>query len=113
MIKHDPVNIDRGQRDKDGNIVYTPMQFYSLSAHMVSETHLAIGERVDQNTVVGFVGGTPNWAPHLHFSLFMSDSGWGENKIGDYPGNTIDPLDYMDIPISTQGTDWDVRYAHF
>lgn len=113
MIKHDPVNIDSGRRDKDGNIIYTPVQFYSLSAHMVSETHLAVGERVDQNTIIGFVGGTPHWATHLHLSLFLSESGWSNGQAGDYPGNTVDPLNYMDIPISTQGTDWDVRYAHY
>lgn len=113
MIKHDPVNIDSGLKDKDGNIIYTATEFYSLSAHMVSESHLAVGERVEPNTVVGFVGGTPNWAPHLQSSLFLSPSGWSDGKPGEYPGNTVDPLNYMDIPISTQGTDWDVRYVHY
>jgi murein DD-endopeptidase MepM/ murein hydrolase activator NlpD len=113
MIKHDPVKIDSGQKDKDGNIIYTDMVFYSLSAHMVSETHLAIGERVEPNTVIGFVGGTPNWASHLHLSLLLSASKWTANGTGEYPGNTVDPLNYMDIPISTQGTDWDVRYVHY
>jgi murein DD-endopeptidase MepM/ murein hydrolase activator NlpD len=80
---------------------------------MISETHLAIAERVEANTVIGFVGGTPYWAPHLHLSLLLSPSDWADNKIGDYPGNTVDPLNYMNIPISTQGTDWDVKYVHY
>lgn len=113
MIKHDPVKISTGQRDKKGNEIFNEIQFYSLSAHMVSETHLAVGERVEANTVIGFVGGTPYWAPHLHLSLLLSPSGWANGKVGDYPGNTVDPLNYMNIPISTQGTDWDVRYVHF
>ncbi|MDD3480831.1 MAG: M23 family metallopeptidase [Patescibacteria group bacterium] len=113
MVKHDPVTYKTGKKDKDGDDIMATMQFYSLSGHMVSESHLEVGERVDSETIVGFVGGTPYWAPHLHFSLFISPSGWSPTTIGDYPGNTIDPLLYMDIPISTQGTDWDVRYAHF
>jgi len=113
MMKHDPVKIDSGQKDKDGNIIYNEMVFFSLTAHMVSESHLAVGERVDSNTIIGFVGGTPNWAPHLHLSLYLSESGWADGKVGEYPGNTIDPLNYMDIPISTQGTDWDIRYVHY
>jgi murein DD-endopeptidase MepM/ murein hydrolase activator NlpD len=101
MVKHDPVKID----GKD-------VIFYSLYAHMVTETALKIGDRVSPATVIGFVGGTPYWAPHLHFSLFVSDSGWKDNTPGPYPGNAIDPLDYMDIPISTTGTDWDPGYLH-
>ena len=101
MIKHDPVKID------DKEIV-----FYSLYSHMVTETALKVGEKVTQKTVIGFVGGTPYWAPHLHFSLFISDSGWKDNTPGAYPGNSVDPLEYMDIPISTVGTDWDPMYLH-
>ncbi len=113
IIKHDPVTFKTGQKDKKGNDIETTMQFYSLYAHLVSESHIALNERVDSNTVIGFVGGTPYWAPHLHLSLFLSASDWADGEIGNYPGNTIDPLNYMDIPISITGTDWDVRYAHF
>lgn len=106
MIKHDKVKIRIGDADQE-------YEFYSLYGHMVAETTLDIGERVDSNKIIGWVGGTPYWAPHLHFSLFASSSGWGApGNIGPYPGNAIDPLDYMDIPISTSGTDWDPNYAH-
>jgi murein DD-endopeptidase MepM/ murein hydrolase activator NlpD len=108
MIKHDKVKIKIDTQERE-------YEFYSLYGHMVSETYLNVGEKVDTNTIVGWVGGTPDWAPHLHFSLFISSSGWGApspNTIGAYPGNVIDPLDYMDIPISTSGTDWDPNYAH-
>ncbi len=120
MIKHSPVKIPTGEKNKDGEPIYTERQYYSLSAHMVAETHLKVGERVTPSTVIGFVGGTPYWAPHLHLSLFSSISGWGPdatggktNTIGEYPGNVVNPLDFMDIPISTKGTDWDAKYAHF
>lgn len=101
MIKHDKVRIE----NKD-------YEFYSLYGHMVSETYLNVGERIDGSTIVGWVGGTPYWAPHLHFSLFLSNSGWSNGNPGAYPGNTIDPLNYMDIPISTSGTDWDPNFTH-
>jgi len=101
MVKMDKVKVD----NKD-------IDFYALYAHMVLETHLKVGERVDNGTITGFVGGTPDWAPHLHFSLFISSSNWSDGTTGPYPGNVVDPLDYMDIPISTVGTDWDPRYAH-
>lgn len=101
MVKHDPVKIE----GKD-------LVFYSLYGHMITETTLKIGDKVNGNTLMGVSGGTPYWAPHLHFSLFLSDSGWTDGTPGPYPGNAIDPLDYMDIPISTAGTDWDVHYAH-
>lgn len=101
MIKHDKVRIENND-----------IEFYSLYAHMVSETYLNVGDRVDGSTIVGWVGGTPYWAPHLHFSLFLSSSGWANSQPGAYPGNTIDPLNYIDIPISTSGTDWDPNYAH-
>jgi murein DD-endopeptidase MepM/ murein hydrolase activator NlpD len=101
MVKHDPVKINGSD-----------VVFYSLYSHMVTESALKIGEKVTAGTVVGFVGGTPYWAPHLHFSLFISDSGWKDNAPGAYPGNSVDPLEYMDIPISTVGTDWDPIYYH-
>lgn len=113
VIKHDPVKIKTNEKDKDGNDIYREMTFYSLSAHKVAFTHLKLGERVTSNTVLGFVGGTPYWAPHLHFSLLLSPSGWADGVTGQYPGNSVDPLDYMNIPISTIGTDWDARYIHF
>ena len=113
VIKHDPVRIKTDEKDKEGKYIYREMTFYSLSAHMVAYTHLKLGERVTSNTVVGFVGGTPYWAPHLHFSLLLSPSGWSDGAYGQYPGNSVDPLDYMNIPISTIGTDWDARYIHF
>lgn len=102
MIKHDKVKIDNNE-----------VEFYSLYAHLVSETYLNIDEKVTPDTIVGWVGGTPYWAPHLHFSLFLSNSAWGPGTIGPYPGNAVDPLDYMNIPISISGSDWDPKYAHF
>jgi murein DD-endopeptidase MepM/ murein hydrolase activator NlpD len=105
MVKQDKVKIKIGEREQE-------LEFYSLYAHMIAETTLKVGERVNSGQVMGFVGGTPYWAPHLHFSLFLSPSGWSNGNVGPYPGNTVDPLDYMDIPISTNGTDWDVAYAH-
>lgn len=101
MVKQDKVKIDNRE-----------VEFYSLYAHMVAESHLKVGDRVAQNAPVGFVGGTPDWAPHLHFSLFLSNSGWSNGITGPYPGNVVDPLDYMDIPISVEGTDWDLNYLH-
>ncbi len=113
MTRHDNVLIRQDDpKTKDVNEEIR-MSFFALYAHMVSKTHLDVGDSVTKDTTVGFVGGTPYWAPHLHFSLFLSDSGWKDGQTGEYPGNTIDPLNYMDIPISTQGTDWDVRYIHF
>lgn len=108
MIKHEKVKIKIDTQERE-------YEFYSLYGHMVSETYLNVGEKVDTNTILGWVGGTPDWSPHLHFSLFVSNSGWGApspNSTGEYPGNVVDPLDYMDIPISTGGTDWDPNYAH-
>lgn len=101
MVKHDPIKVNG-----------IDVTFYSLYAHMVTETALKVGEKVIPQTVIGFVGGTPYWAPHLHFSLFVSDSGWHDGTPGSYPGNSVDPLDYMDIPVSTVGTDWDPTYYH-
>lgn len=101
MVKQDKVKIENNE-----------FEFYALYAHMVTETPLKVGDKVTQNTLMGMVGGTPNWAPHLHFSLFMSPSGWSDVKYGPYPGNTVDPLNYMDVPISTIGTDWDPSYLH-
>lgn len=87
--------------------------YYSLYAHMASRAYVDLDQQVEAGSVVGAVGGTPYWPPHLHFSLFLgSPSGWGNSHPGPYPGNTIDPLDFMDIPISTSGTDWDPRYYH-
>lgn len=113
MTKHENVLIRADDPKTEDINEEVRMTFYGLYAHMVAKTHLKVGENVSSDTVMGFVGGTPYWAPHLHFSLFLSDSGWADEQTGEYPGNTIDPLDYMDIPISTQGTDWDARYIHF
>jgi hypothetical protein len=44
--------------------------------------------------------------------MLLSPSGWKDGAAGPYPGNSVDPLDYMDIPISIQGTDWDAKYIH-
>ncbi|MEK7447187.1 MAG: peptidoglycan DD-metalloendopeptidase family protein [Patescibacteria group bacterium] len=82
--------------------------YYSLYAHMISPSYLSPGDTVNTGDVVGGVGGTPYWPIHLHFSLYTSDPGPGPS----YPGNTVDPLDYMDIPISTGGTDWGSGHAH-
>ncbi len=101
MVKQDKVIIDGSE-----------VEFYALYAHMVLETHLKVGDKIPTGTVVGFSGGTPNWAPHLHLSLFVSNSNWADGQPGPYPGNVVDPLDYIDIPISTVGTDWDLRHAH-
>lgn len=105
MVKQDKVKIKIGGQDQE-------LEFYSLYAHLVAESTLKVGDVVGGGQVVGFSGGTPYWAPHLHFSLFLSSSNWSDGNVGPYPGNTVDPLDYMDIPISTNGTDWDIRYAH-
>jgi len=101
MIKDDPVKIE----GKD-------IVFYSLYGHMITESPINDGEKVSTQTILGLSGGTPYWAPHLHFSLFASDSGWKDNAPGPYPGNVVDPLDYMNIPISIAGADWDPAYAH-
>jgi murein DD-endopeptidase MepM/ murein hydrolase activator NlpD len=101
MVKMDKVRIG----DKD-------IEFYALYSHMITEGLVNVGDKVGPDTLVGWVGGTPYWAPHLHFSLFLTPSDWADKKVGPYPGNTVDPLDYMDIPISTVGTDWDPKYLH-
>lgn len=88
------------------------IEFYALYAHMITEGLVNIGDKVDASTIIGWVGGTPYWAPHLHFSLYLTPSDWASAKVGPYPGNTVDPLDYMDIPVSTVGTDWDPKYSH-
>lgn len=106
MVKQDKVKVKIGNAENE-------YEFYSLYAHMVAESHLKAGDRVNTRDVIGFVGGTPYWAPHLHFSLFLTPSEWRDGAPGPYPGNVIDPLDYMDIPISTSGTDWDPNYLHF
>ncbi|PIZ00703.1 hypothetical protein COY62_01305 [bacterium (Candidatus Howlettbacteria) CG_4_10_14_0_8_um_filter_40_9] len=82
--------------------------YYSLYAHMIAPTHLSPGDKVNTSDVVGGIGGSPNWPIHLHFTLYTSNPGTGIPPWG----GTIDPLDYMDIPISTGGTDWDPDYAH-
>lgn len=101
MVKQDKVTVEGNE-----------YEFYALYAHLVAETHLKVGDPVRGGDVVGFVGGTPDWAPHLHFSLFQSASGWQDASPGAYPGNAVDPLNYMDIPISIGGTDWDINYLH-
>lgn len=105
MVRQDKVKVTIGNTEQE-------FEFYALYGHLVAESTLKVGDRVTGSQVVGFSGGTPFWAPHLHFSLFLSTSNWSDGNTGAYPGNTIDPLDFMDIPISTNGTDWDVHYAH-
>lgn len=101
MVKMDKVKIENQE-----------IEFYALYAHMITETMLNVGDKVNSNSLIGWIGGTPYWSPHLHFSLFITPSGWSEQGVGPYPGNAVDPLDYMDIPISTVGTDWDPSYIH-
>lgn len=101
MVKMDKVKIENQE-----------IEFYALYSHMITESFKRVGDKVDSGTILGWVGGTPYWDPHLHMSLFVNPSGWSDAAVGPYPGNAIDPLDYMDIPISTVGTDWDPRYTH-
>jgi murein DD-endopeptidase MepM/ murein hydrolase activator NlpD len=87
--------------------------FYSLYAHMISPSFYSKGDSVTTDDTLGGVGGTPWWPVHLHLSLFNGEpSGWNDGEVGPYPGNTVDPLDYMNITISTGGTDWDPTHAH-
>ncbi|MDD5693149.1 MAG: peptidoglycan DD-metalloendopeptidase family protein [Patescibacteria group bacterium] len=86
--------------------------YYSLYAHMIAPTPLAKGDSVTTDDVVGGVGGSGGWPVHLHFSLYKSDKPAYGSGGPSYPGNTIDPLNYMDITVSTGGTDWDPANAH-
>jgi murein DD-endopeptidase MepM/ murein hydrolase activator NlpD len=102
MIKLDKVKVGKNM-----------VEFYALYGHMLTESPLKMGEKVNMGKVVGFVGGSPNWPIHLHYSLFASSSGFSGSDWGPYPGNVVDPLDYMDIPISITGTDWDPKFIHY
>ncbi len=84
--------------------------YYSLYAHMVAPTALIKGDTVTSEDVVGGVGGSGGWPVHLHFSIYEKPPLSG--VIPSYPGETIDPLDYMDITVSTNGTDWDQANKH-
>jgi len=87
--------------------------FYSLYAHMISPAFFSTEDAVTTDDVIGGVGGTPIWPIHLHLSLFEGiPVGWGDGSPGEYPGNTVDPLNYMNITISTDGTDWDPANSH-
>jgi murein DD-endopeptidase MepM/ murein hydrolase activator NlpD len=104
-----------GYQGKWGNwiIIDHHNGFYSLYAHMISPAFFSKGDNVTTDDVIGGVGGTPIWPVHLHFSLFQEiPSGWNNGSPGSYPGNTVDPLNYMNITISTGGTDWDSGHAH-
>ena len=78
---------------------------------MIAPSVLAKGDTVTSDDVVGGVGGSGGWPVHLHFSLYSSKPDYGSGG-PEYPGNTLDPLDYMDITVSTGGTDWDPSHAH-
>jgi len=87
--------------------------YYSLYAHMISPSFYSRGERVSTSDTLGGVGGTPYWPVHLHLSVFSgTPNGWSNGSVGPYPGNTVDPFNYMNITISTGGTDWDSAHAH-
>lgn len=87
--------------------------FYSLYAHMISPAFYSKGDTVTTDDTLGGVGGTPYWPVHLHLSLFKgAPTSWADGSVGPYPGNTVDPFNYMKITISTGGTDWDSAYTH-
>ena len=85
--------------------------YYSLYAHMITPSLLLIGDSVTQDDVVGGVGGSGGWPVHLHFSLYENKPVYGGGG-PSYPGDTVDPLNFMDITISTGGTDWDPANKH-
>ena len=86
--------------------------YYSLYAHMISPSILVKGDPVEVGDVVGGVGGSGGWPVHLHFSLYAKPPTDGKTGTPEYPGSSIDPLDFMDITVSTGGTDWDPLYKH-
>ncbi len=87
--------------------------YYSLYAHMIAPTTLVKGDAVTADSVVGGVGGSGGWPVHLHFSLYSGNNPPSYGIGGpEYPGSTLDPLSYMDITVSTGGTDWDPANTH-
>ncbi|RIK82254.1 hypothetical protein DCC62_00485 [candidate division KSB1 bacterium] len=69
---------------------YVVIQFvdgkYGKAAHL-SQVFVKIGEYVQQGEVIGLVGGTPNWSPHIH---------WQEQVDGTINGQST-PSGYQEV----------------
>jgi murein DD-endopeptidase MepM/ murein hydrolase activator NlpD len=86
---------------------------YSFYAHLLAPSIYKTSASVSTNDVIGNVGGTPYWPAHLHLSLYDGyPEGWDTDKVGKYPGNTIDPLKHINNTLSISNTDWDEKYKH-
>jgi murein DD-endopeptidase MepM/ murein hydrolase activator NlpD len=47
---------------------WCPEMIWSQYAHM-QDVEVTEGQEVDQNTIIGPLGGTPYWSPHLHWEI--------------------------------------------
>lgn len=75
-----------------GNVVVIehPDGMFSSYAHMIAQSGLTVGAKIDQSTVVGKVGntGTCTTGPHLHLTMSPGVGGWAS-------GTTVDPYKYI------------------
>jgi len=76
--------------------------FVSVYAHMKIPTPLAVGTRVDNNTIIGYEGSTGNsTGSHLHLSLYRDFFTFTNPKNGslnfNYIDGTVDPQDYTSL----------------
>lgn len=76
------VKFSRDNQGKWGNVVVVEHNsdstgvIHSQYAHLSKRT-VAEGSWVNRGTVVGYVGGSGGWAPHLHFEIKKPNSGNG------------------------------------
>ena len=76
--------------------------FVSVYAHMKIPTPLAVGTRVNNDTVIGYEGSTGNsTGSHVHLSLYRDFFTFTNPKNGslnfNYIDGTVNPQDYIDI----------------
>jgi hypothetical protein len=50
------------------------MRYYTHYAHLL-EMKVSKGQPVKRGDVIGLLGGTPSWSPHLHFEIRTADFG--------------------------------------
>lgn len=72
---------------------------FSQYAHVQSNIPVRVGQDVDINTPIAYMGST-GWSTGCHLHLEMSqDKGWGYNaKYNEYKGHIINPFDYVPRP---------------
>lgn len=68
------------------------------------------GEKIEKHSLLGQVGGTGGWVPHLHWDICKYNQGtsyivgWSKEKVKE---NYIEPKDYLTSEIPTRNDDCD------